>query len=70
MITKNSRNKPSKKRMDTSTFDINKDVEKQNKSKKSEFISQLRCSNKKKDSKNSNVETSSFELFMDEIFEF
>ena len=46
MSTKNSRNKPSKKRMDTGTFDINKDVEDQKNSKRSEFISQLRPSNK------------------------
>ena len=70
MSTKNSRNKPSKKRMDADTFDINKNVEDQKNSKRSEFISQLRPSNKKKDSKDSNVETSSFESFKDEIVEF
>ncbi len=70
MSTKNSRNKPSKKRMDTGTFDINKNVEDQKNSKRSELISQLRPSNKQNDSEDSNVETSSFESFKDEIVEF
>ena len=70
MSTKNSRNKPSKKRMDADTFDINKNVEDQKNSKRSELISQLRPSNKQNDSEDSNVETSSFEPFKDEIVEF